>query len=303
MSRDTIRSSVTISAGEPVLCNMCASAQRKLRFRSYRGTVYECDSCGVFYVDDQNTTASNQEKLFYSTIDEKSYRAYFEPFRSGQYRRMLQKLRVAKGSALLDVGASYGWMLRVALSLGFDSYGLEPGDAQCETDLQNRIYRASLEEYCSTANRRFDVITIWHVLEHLRDPSTALAQMRGLLRDDGVLLVAVPTSEGWLFKLALLVNRLFCSQALLNELFYFHNPNMHFFYPNVKSLRILLERSGFVIESTALLEAFDWVTIYVRGNSSFSRLLLKFGGPLIKWSRLTASENLVMVARKQQRAL
>ena len=260
--------------------------------------MYQCSGCGIYYVDADSGTAPEQEKLFYSIIEEKSYREYFKPFRSRQYRYLLEKLGPAGGRTLLDVGASYGWMVQVGRDLGFDSFGLEPGDAQYDDSLEGRIFRASLGDYCRQAHRKFDVITIWHVLEHLRDPLMAIAQMRDLLTDQGDLVIAVPTSDGRFFRLAVLLDRVFGARRLLHEVFYVQNPNMHFFYPSEKSLRILLERSGFQVRWVEALECFDYATLWRRGGSRFSRFLLRVGGPFFKWSRITAAENLVMVARK-----
>jgi SAM-dependent methyltransferase len=80
---------------------------------------------------------------------------------------------------------------------GFNSFGLEPGDASCNENIRQRIVRASLDDYWRTAGTRFDVITIWHVLEHLRDPVIAVQQMNDLLKDSGTLVIAVPTADGW----------------------------------------------------------------------------------------------------------
>ncbi len=297
MTRTTHKAD-TKSADSIFSCMICSANSRHERFNSYRGTVYQCDTCTMYYVDDQNTTAAGQEKLFYSTIDEVSYRRYFEPFRSGQYRYVLRRLGAPVGASLIDVGASYGWMVSVGRELGFDSVGLEPGDAPYDEALRGRMFRASLEDYCRSADRRFDVVTIWHVLEHLREPAAAVKQMSSLLDKGGTLVVAVPTSDGWMFRLALLLDRVGL-RSLINELFYFHNPNMHFWYPNERSLRTLLEGSGLEVQWAETIEAFDWTTIWQRGSNPLSRFLLRIAGPIIKWSRFTAFENLVIVSRKR----
>lgn len=282
----------------PVECVACRSSAHAPRYRSPRGVIYQCCDCGIFFVDDAGVEIPTQDKLFYSTIDEGRYRAYFEGFRSGQYRQVLTRLNPGPGKTLLDIGASYGWMVRTALDLGLDAYGVEPGEAECDRDLRDRILRSSLQEYCATAHRQFDVVTIWHVLEHLRDPVGALSQMRSLLATDGVLVIAVPTTDGWMFRLALVLRAL-GSHKLLDELFYFHNPNMHFFYPNLRSLSTLLERTGFEIMWSDVMEAFDWTAIWKRVRSPLVSLALRLLGPFIKLSRFTARENLIIVSRRK----
>jgi hypothetical protein len=72
-------------------------------------------------------------------------------------------------------------MLEVAASLGLDAWGLEPGDAGCPMELKPRIVRCSLEESCDRPHPVFDILTMWHVLEHLREPSAAVRQLKDLL--------------------------------------------------------------------------------------------------------------------------
>jgi SAM-dependent methyltransferase len=243
-------------------------------------------------------TPKDQDSLFYSTIDESRYTSYFEPFRKGQYRHVLRTLSLAPNTSHLDVGASYGWMVEVGLELGLDSYGLEPGAAKWKPHIADRIFRGSLEQYSRTAKKKFDVVTIWHVLEHLPDPLDAVESLAHLLGDGGTLVVAVPTTDGWMFRLALLLERWFGSQRLLGELFYFHNPNMHFFYYNARGVRTLLERFGLRVSSVETMESFDWRTINGRVVTPMIKTGLRLSGPVIAVSRFTRGENLVVTARR-----
>jgi SAM-dependent methyltransferase len=236
--------------------------------------------------------------MFYASVDRERYVGYFKDFRSRQYREVLKQLRVKPNASLLDIGASYGWMLQVGTDLGFDSYGLEPGDALCDPQLAPRIVQTSLEDYSNKANRTFDIITMWHVLEHIPDPVGAMAQVDQLLASGGTLVVAVPTADGWMFRMGLLLKKLTGSKYLLNELFYFHNVNMHFTYPNVKSVHTLLRQRKFNVIYSVTMEAFDWTTIWQRGGTSLSRWALRILGPVIAASGFTRRENLVVVAQK-----
>jgi 2-polyprenyl-3-methyl-5-hydroxy-6-metoxy-1,4-benzoquinol methylase len=279
-------------------CPACDTAGAPLSFHSVRGSVHRCPPCGVFFVSDP-LTRDDQATLFYSTIDERRYVSYFEPFRKGQYRQVLGGLSLAKGSSHLDVGASYGWMVEVGLELGLDSVGIEPGDAPVpEAEVRRRVERRSLEEYAATAARRFDLITIWHVLEHLPRPLEAVRLLRGLLAEEGRLLVAVPNAEGWMYHLALIFQRALRSPRLMEELWYFHNPNMHFLYYTAGALEGLLRRAGLAPERHSTMEAFDWTTIHQRVERRLPRQGLRFLGPLIAFSGFTRRENLIAIARR-----
>lgn len=279
-------------------CEVCYFRETAFVFNSKRGMIFRCLNCGVYFVVDNGLTPENQVNFFYTTIDERKYMTYFEPFRSRQYRYVLKKLNLKPESSLLDVGASYGWMVRVGMELGLDSYGLEPGVVSSDVALSKRIDHSSLQEYAQATTRRFDVITIWHVLEHLQKPVEAMGQMCQLLKAGGNLVIAVPTIDGWMFRLGLLLQRLFGRLELLNELFYFHNPNMHFFYYNEKSIKELLRQVNLKVSSVETIESFDWTTIYRRLSSPISQLFLRITGPLIALSGFTRKENLIVVARK-----
>jgi hypothetical protein len=242
-------------------------------------------------------TPEEQQELFYSTIDEPRYVAYFEPFRKAQYELVLRGLGLPARRSLLDVGASFGWMVEVGLNLGFDSFGLEPGDVEYSAPLTSRIFKGTLTDYSRQADRKFDIVTAWHVLEHLPDPLEGAAALRELMSDTGRVVIAVPTTDGLLFRLALRLERVFKRKELLNELFYFHNPNMHFYYYNAKSLAALLTRVGLRPVSVVHMEAFDWSSIYRRVASETVGLLLRAAGPLIGLSGITRRENLIVIAQ------
>ena len=263
--------------------------------------MYLCPRCGSYSVCDEGFP-EGQESLFYSTIDESCYVEYFRPFRSSQYRHVLGKLAPGSGRAHLDIGTSYGWMVEVGLDLGLDSYGIEPGDARYDPLVDGRILRTSLHDYWRKRTRQFDVVTAWHVLEHFPEPLAALRQMRDLLADGGSLVLAVPTSSGRMFQLAVLLYRALGSQRLIDELFYSHNPNMHFTYPNLASLAFMLQQADLEVVQHETMESFDWTTIWKRAHTKLSRGVLKWAGPALKMSGFTRAENLVVVSRKRVRS-
>ena len=256
-----------------------------------------CLACGVYFTPNA-VAAVGQERLFYEEIDEARYRGYFEPFRKRQYREVLRSLNAAPGASLLDVGASYGWMVEVALELGFDAYGLEPGEAPPAPGVAPRIARASLETFARDRTRAYDVVTLWHVLEHLEAPLAGLETIAGLVAPGGRLVVAVPNNEGRLFRIASALERLGL-KSLIGELFYWDNPNMHVFYYGPRSLALLLESSGFTPARTATMESFDWPAMHRRMTRPAMRLMMRAAGPFLAASRLTARENLVIDARRR----
>lgn len=117
-------------------------------------------------------------------------------------RRALNQKRKAistfkRGGELLDIGCGTGEFLGHMEAHGFRTQGVEPNSVardQAKTQRKQRVAER-LEELPSGAS--FDIITMWHVLEHVYDPAQTLHQLGGLLRPNGLLVLAVPDRESW----------------------------------------------------------------------------------------------------------
>lgn len=102
--------------------------------------------------------------------------------------------RFHRGGALLDVGCGTGEFLAFMREAGWQVRGLERDASAADwgrTNLQLAIQTGSVSDL-QNEPQRFSVITMWHVLEHVYDPHAALGLLAKLLREDGVLVIAVP---------------------------------------------------------------------------------------------------------------
>nr|WP_299345338.1 class I SAM-dependent methyltransferase [Allomuricauda sp.] len=96
---------------------------------------------------------------------------------------------------LVDIGAGTGDFLVVAKSCGFRVEGVEPNSKAREKATGKGInLKEGLE---SLDNEKYQVITLWHVLEHLPDLDTHAKKLSALLKPDGVLIIAVPNFKSW----------------------------------------------------------------------------------------------------------
>jgi len=98
----------------------------------------------------------------------------------------------------LDIGCSAGEFLHLLESVGVSALGIEPhqGYASYAQDtLGLRVLCGTLMESIPLLqNRRFDLLTMFHVLEHLTQPRQTLEVLRGLLADGGLLYLEVPNA-------------------------------------------------------------------------------------------------------------
>ena len=91
---------------------------------------------------------------------------------------------------ILDVGAGTGDFLKVCKSSSWKVSGIEPSlNARKIAYKKGVNLQENLSEF---KNTNFDVITLWHVLEHVENLSEYILELHSLLADDGRLIIAVP---------------------------------------------------------------------------------------------------------------
>lgn len=99
---------------------------------------------------------------------------------------------------LLDVGCGTGDFLAICNTNGWNVIGVEPSESAKDLALKkldntSKIYQNVFE----LENERFDVITLWHVLEHVPELEAYILQLKKLLKPNGVLVVAVPNYKSF----------------------------------------------------------------------------------------------------------
>ncbi len=103
---------------------------------------------------------------------------------------------------LLDVGCGSGAYGASLLRLGWQVDGIEPNAAAAIRARQAGLsVQACVASAADLPLAAYDVITIWHTLEHLDDPLAGLKRLQLALRPDGLLLVEVPNADGWAARL------------------------------------------------------------------------------------------------------
>lgn len=98
--------------------------------------------------------------------------------------------------AVFDIGCGDGDFLIATRKMGWAVAGSERVEKASDID-GIRVFRDLAEAIEVLGESSQDAVTCWHSLEHFTDPNAALADIRRLLADNGVLIVAVPDSGGW----------------------------------------------------------------------------------------------------------
>jgi 2-polyprenyl-3-methyl-5-hydroxy-6-metoxy-1,4-benzoquinol methylase len=107
--------------------------------------------------------------------------------------------RLVKGKgALLDVGCGTGYFLEAASKDGWKVSGVEPDESTREQATKRAGEKVHPESELNTwPAESFDAITLWHVLEHVGELEKRMLQLSNLLKQEGVVLIAVPNPDSF----------------------------------------------------------------------------------------------------------
>ncbi|MDR1676063.1 MAG: class I SAM-dependent methyltransferase [Tannerella sp.] len=166
---------------------------------------------------------------------------------------------------LLDVGCGTGYFLSFCKENGWNIEGVEVNDvarSTAETRTGQLIYPST--EAMEASGRKFDVITLWHVFEHLHDVQSSFARLKRLLNPAGWLIMALP-------------NPLSPDAAYYNEYWAAYDVPRHLSHFSPVSVRILAEKYGLRSETPVPMK-FDayYVSILseeLKGREKISALL------------------------------
>ncbi len=107
---------------------------------------------------------------------------------------LLEKLNKGIGT-LLDIGAGTGDFLKQATNKGWTIEGVEPNASARKLASQKGVSLAeSIEDF---NGQQFDVVTLWHVLEHLPNLEETIKRIEDLINPGGVLIIAVPNFKSY----------------------------------------------------------------------------------------------------------
>lgn len=153
------------------------------------------ESIGAYYQSDTYISHSDTEKGLVNKLY-KIARSYTIQWKMNLVKRSLGS-GLQKGS-LLDIGSGTGTFLHKAITSGWSVTGLEPDEGarkicRDKYDIQPEVPGKLFE----LPSRKFDAVTMWHVLEHVHQLHEYMEQIKRVLKPDGAAFIALPnyTSE------------------------------------------------------------------------------------------------------------
>ena len=287
-------------------CNLCGGkAVGVLSHRSRSGKPLRtviCRSCGLVWSDPRPHDA----KKFY----EDEYRLAYKHTYSPKAKHVLRAGTVAlsrfekidrfltERKTVLDVGTGGGEFAYLLQSLGHRVSGVEPNRGYADYSIKEYglAVQVGFVQDAVFPPESFDVVTIWHVLEHTEDPGAVLRLLRSWVKADGIVVVEVPNVEA-------------TCQAPSST---FHEAHLYNF--NVVSLRRLARKQGLYevwhlisrdggnitmffnreqpsidpCRDTVIPGNYEWIARIVRGHTNLTHHLTP--SPYVRaWQRLCRS--------------
>ncbi len=190
-------------------CPNCSRKDVKLLLTEGNFRIVKCTNCGLVYL----LNIPDEKEIYedYYSIDflpeDYSQNSRFPHLREIfeiNNQRCKKILNIKPEGNILDIGCGTGLFLKTASSFGYGTYGI---------DISQKAVSFAVKEFGLSAenksidnlveeNKTFDIITMWHVLEHLHNPVNELKKIKQLLAYGGILLIEVPNFNSIKFRLS-----------------------------------------------------------------------------------------------------
>jgi len=219
-------------------CYLCGGTAHR-RLGSARDNpkldVLECGTCSLVFLSSiKHIQLSHYEQSGMHGAHPLPVGTWLREAAADDERRFRFLQQTMAGKRLLDFGCGAGGFLLKAQTMAAATEGVEP-----ELRLQSHFAQVQLkvhkglEDIAAAGADSFDLVTAFHVVEHLPDPRATLIKLAAFLKKDGELILEVPNSEDALLTL-------FESQPFSDFTYW----SQHLFLFNRRTLQDLVKQTG-----------------------------------------------------------
>jgi predicted SAM-dependent methyltransferase len=183
---------------------------------------------GKYYKSEDYISHSDTKKGFINRL-----------YHAVRKRTLKQKLSliskyVSRGT-LLDYGCGTGMFLKTCTDAGWKTFGFEPDNDARQIAVKKDLAVADSKDELGA--NKYDIITLWHVLEHVTDLESTLKFFSNSISNTGRLIIAVP-------------NYTSADARHYKEFWAGYDVPRHIYHFEINTLQKLLARHGFVLEET-----------------------------------------------------
>ncbi len=189
------------------------------------------DAIGAYYRSKDYISHSDTKKGFINRIYH-----FVRNYTLQTKRKLAQKASGLRKGSLLDVGAGTGAFVSTMQQAGWAVTGLEPDTVARENALNNhQLNLQNPNSLFTLPAAGFNVITMWHVLEHVHQLHDYIETFSKILKNDGVLLIAVPNYTSY-------------DAAVYKEHWAAYDVPRHLYHFSPQSMQQLMQKHGFIVK-------------------------------------------------------
>ena len=231
-------------------CPICSSTSSKIVLRDSKFKLYRCSYCITTWISprlDSSHLAELYQEEYWKSNDPslKGYANYFaekslyiKTF-TKRWKMMRSYIPNKKTYDILDIGCSNGVFLEVVdkhisiNGMGIDISKSVIDEASSKIKKPNLVFENIRIEELNT-NKKFDIITMWDVIEHVEHPVDVLNKVYSLLKRDGIIVFETQNINSILAKIS-------------GKKWHHYKHNEHIYHFNRKSIKNILDKSRFSI--------------------------------------------------------
>ncbi len=243
-------------------CLICSAHQSKIiatKTRDSSNLVAKCLSCS--HIQLFPLPSADEDKVFYNRdLQAKNVLRKINTYDLEKRSAVDTNRRIASiqaefdnNKSVLDVGSGYGFFLKALENLGFRAMGLEVSSDRREIS-RSITSTPTLSKAITGPNktkRKYNIITLFHVLEHIKDPIKLCADLKSYLNNDGTLIIEIPNANHYLLKISHYKG------------FYWQRAHLSYFTP--KTVSTVLKKAGYRkikiigVQRYTFINALHWI--------------------------------------------
>jgi len=244
------------------ICPVCSNPL-KLKYR-LKFNVYKCASCGLLNSD------ARFEHSFQSDLESDARDIGLKQLRLKNFSTIIKELKKYKsgknaGINGLEIGSGNGWWLETCKKNNINCIGIEPERIYENYHQENNlnVIYGFYPDVNPKKEQGYDFIIFNDVFEHIEDINGLVENLKKDLSNDGILIINLPMSTGFFYKMAVRMHKLGLNSFLTRLWqFNFHSPHMNYF--NEHNMKLLLSRHGFRAINVLKLDTLDFSSVKER---------------------------------------
>jgi 2-polyprenyl-3-methyl-5-hydroxy-6-metoxy-1,4-benzoquinol methylase len=189
---------------KPMNCPICNTISKHEGITLGGYAIECCTQCGLRFAPDAFEVETDYDCVYESDeyikaqvdpIANEEYRHKFAEI--GTYRPFFEHVEYLPGYTLLDVGCGVGRFLHSAHLKGWQVEGIDFSKKAIETGRRWAKFPMNIESLCDVeqSGKRYNVVTLFEVLEHLSDPVLMLKKCKNVIEPNGSIFFTVPNWE------------------------------------------------------------------------------------------------------------